>query len=47
MKTLLLGNELCEKVHITLSIVFSVRVFKPGWIIYKIEVSDVIDVGAK
>ena len=47
LKTSLLGDELREKVYVTLSFLFSVRVFKPWCIVTEIKVSDSIDVGAK
>ena len=47
LKTSLLGDELREKVNVTLSFFLSIKVFKPWWVATDIKVSDRIDVGAE
>ena len=47
LKTSLLGDELSEKIYVTSSFLFWVRMMKPWAISVKIEVSDGVDVWAK
>ena len=47
LKTSLLGDQLREKVYVTLSFLISVRVFKPRFVPTEVEVRDGVYAGAE